>query len=409
MKRNYKYNIGDVVINKYGEKNKILELTTGNRGESAYICKCSKGHVFSKLQTKILTSCPYCTNIIVEKGINDISTTNKELFDMLLDKEFGYTHCETSQEKTDWKCPTCHNIIYNKMPYLVKQRGLCCPNCSDGISYGEKFVSNLLNEINVDFIYQLSSKNSNWCGKYKYDFYVPSIDTIIEVMGLQHYKDCSWSSYDDVHKNDIAKKELAVKNVLHYVTLDIRYSTLEYVKQSILRSELDDLLELYSKNISWKEIHKRSISSILNVVVDKYNNVTKDINELSKILKLSNTTITRYLKNANKLGMCDYDAELKKIETLQKNHSKNSERTSKPIICINDGNVFKNSKIAKDISSEIYGKHLNNINAVCLGKYKSTKGLVFRFITRSEFNRIKRETPNKAFGDLFIDVEEVSA
>lgn len=404
MKRNYKYVIGDVITNKYGEKFKILEQTIGKRGESAYTCKCYKGHIFNKLQTKIFTSCPYCTNRIVESGINDILTTNKELFNMLVDENWGYTHCETSQEKTDWKCPTCYNIIHNKSPYLVKKRGLCCPNCSDGISYGEKFISNLLNTIGIKFIYQLSSKDMDWCEKYKYDFYIPSVDCIIEVMGLQHYQDCSWCTYDDVYKNDLLKKNLALDNVAHYIELDVRYSTLNYIKQSILRSELDDILSLYKYYIPWNNIHRKSLSSILNIVVDKYNNVTKDINELSQILGFANNTIVKYLNNANILGLCDYNAEFKKVETLKKNHSMNSERGSKPIICINDKNVFKNAKIIEHISNKLYGKYLDsrNISAVCHGRQKTIKGLVFQFIPRSEFNRIKTETPNKAFGDFFL-------
>lgn len=409
MRRNYKYTIGDKVINKYGDAFEILQQTTGKRGESAYLCKCDKGHIFSKCQTKILTSCPYCTNKIVEKGINDISTTDPDLFDMLIDKEFGYSHCKTSQEKTNWMCPTCHNIKYNKSPYLVLKQGLSCNYCSDGFSYGEKFIFNLLSELEINFVYQLSSKDMSWCGKYKYDFYIPSLDCIIEVMGLQHYKDCTWSTYNEVHKNDLTKQGLALNNnICHYVKLDFRISTLEYAKQSILRSDLDDILCLYKYNIPWKKIHKTSLSPILNIIVDKYNNETKDINELSNILGFSNNTIVRYLNNANKLGLCDYDAELKRIKTLQANHSMNSERGSKPIVCIEDGKVFKNAKLIQAISDEIYGKHLDsrNISTVCHERQKTTKGLTFKFISRSEFNRIKRETPEKAFGDFFISEKE---
>lgn len=410
MKRNYKYCIGEKVKNKYGDYFEILQQTTDNRGGSAYICKCNKNHIFFKRQTKIYTSCPYCTNRIIEKGVNDISTTNYELFNMLIDKDFEYSHCETSQEKTDWKCSTCNNIIHNRTPYSILERGLCCPSCSDGISYGEKFIYNLLNEIGVDFVYQLSSKKVDWCDKYKYDFYIPCVDCIIEVMGLQHYKDCSWSTYEETHKNDLFKKKLALNNVKYYIELDARYSNLNYIKQSILRSKLDDILSLFLYHISWKKIHKKSLSSILDTIVDKYNNVTKDINDLSDMTGLSNVTIVRYLKNANELRLCDYDTKNKKIDTLNKNHSMNSERYSKPVMCLNDGNVFRNAKIAQSISDELYNKHLDsrNISTVCHGKEKATKGFRFKFIPRSEFNRIKEEIPEKAFGDYFflLDQEE---
>ena len=60
------------------------------------------------------------------------------------------------------------------------------------------------------------------------------------------------------------------------------------------------------------------------------------------------------------------------------------------------------------MSDEIYGKHLDsrNISTVCHERQKTTKGLTFKFISRSEFNHIKYETPEKAFGDFFISEKE---
>ena len=46
MKRNYKYNIGDKIQCKDGSYSTILEKTVGKRNESAYVCKCNKGHIY---------------------------------------------------------------------------------------------------------------------------------------------------------------------------------------------------------------------------------------------------------------------------------------------------------------------------------------------------------------------------
>ena len=53
MRRNYKYDIGDKVQCKDGSYHTIIERTTGNRGKSAYICKCEKGHLYQKNQVGI--------------------------------------------------------------------------------------------------------------------------------------------------------------------------------------------------------------------------------------------------------------------------------------------------------------------------------------------------------------------
>ena len=107
------------------------------------------------------------------------------------------------------------------------------------------------------------------------------------------------------------------------------------------------------------------------------------------------------------MNLCDYDPEKKRIDILNKNHAFNSERTSKPIMCVEDGRVYRNSRIAEENSIEIYGKHLDrrNIHDVCSGRQKTTKGLYFKFISRQEFNDIKNNTPEMAFGDEFLILE----
>lgn len=409
--RNYKYDIGDKLFCKDGSYNLIVEKTTGDRGESAYMCKCKNEHTYKKLQTKINGKCPYCINYIVEKGVNDISTTNQDMFSMIKDKNFSYTHHDNSTKKTEFICPICSRIIFTS-PCLVKNRGLSCPHCSDGISYGEKFIMNLLEEFGVEYITQFSSKNAVWCRKYKYDFYIERYDTIIEVHGLQHYKDTTWSSFEDIHRNDIDKKTLAQEHITNYIELDVQKSELNYIKRSILYSDILQILKPISydeTNIPWKRLHKKSVSPIIERIVYQYNNYTHDITELSKILHIARNTIVRYLKEAALLNMCNYNPIYEKEKTLKENHSKNSERASKPLICLEDSKVFRNARILENHSVNIYKKHLysSNISAVCNGKDKSLKGLHFQFITRQMFNDIKDNTPNLAFGDRFDILEDV--
>ena len=408
MKRNYKYNIGDKIQCKDGSYNTIIEKTKGNRGVSAYFCSCEKGHTFKKDQSRIDTICPYCINFKVEKGMNDISTTNKKMFSIIKDKQFCYTHHDGSDVCTEFICPICGFSVI-KSPRYVKKYGLRCPVCSDGYSYGEKFFINLLNTINIKFITQYSSKNAKWCGKYKYDFYLIDYDCIIEVNGEQHYKTTHWNTFENEHVNDEVKKELAQKYVKNYVVIDARKSELNYIKNSIFNSKLKELLHLESHCINWEEIQKNTLIPIIKPIVEKYNNYSKNISELSKIFHLSNPTIVKYLKAASLLNLCDYNPEDKKKQVLLKNHSMNSEKGSKPIICLEDNRVFRNARILQEFSNELYKVNLDfrTISLVCNGKKKSYKGHTFKFITREEFNNIKDINPNMAFGDKFYIMEEV--
>lgn len=409
MRRNYKYDIGDKVQCKDGSYHTIIERTTGNRGVSAYVCKCEKGHLHKKNQVAITGRCPYCINFKVAKGINDISTTNKEMFALIKDKEFAYTHHDSSPEMTEFICPLCGYSI-ERSPLYVKQNGFRCPHCSGGYSYGERFMMNFLDSLNIKHITQYSSKNAKWCGRYRYDFYLKDYDYIIEVHGMQHYKNTSWHTYQDIRKNDIDKMNLANNYVSRYIVLDTRKSELEYIKQSILGSELNDLLCLSKYNINWVEIQEKTVLPMLKEIADKYNNYSKNISELSKIFHCSNPTIVYYLKEAALLNMCDYDPEEKRMVILQQNHANNSEIGSKPLMCVEDSRVFRNARLLQRLSDDLYSKHLDYraISAVCNGKRHTYKSLHFKFITREEFNRTKDISPELAFGDSFCTMKEVS-
>lgn len=406
MKR--KYNIGDKVQCKDGSYNTVVGRTVDKNGRGMYICRCAKGHESIKVTSKVDTRCPYCINQKVAKGINDISTTNKKMFEMIKDKEFAYTHHDNSPDVTEFMCPIC-GFIVEKSPHYIKQYGLRCPHCSSGYSYGERFMMNLLDDIGIKYITQFSSKNAKWCGKYRYDFYLKDYDCIIEIQGDQHYRNTTWYSYENIHSIDLAKMELANRNVKKYILINARKSEFVHIKQSILDSELNQLLYLNNGNIDWEHIHQRTVVPIIKLISEKYNNYSKNISVLSNFFHVSNPTIVYYLKEAALLGMCDYDPVLKKKEILKLNHSNNSEKGSKPIICIEDSRVFRNAKILQKLSNELYGKQLDfrAISAVCHGKRNKHKDLHFKFISRMNFNEVKDSTPELAFGDKFILLREV--
>lgn len=406
MKR--KYCIGDKIRCKDGSYNTVVGRTVNKNGKGMYICNCEKGHEMIKATSKVDTKCPYCINQKVAKGINDISTTNKSMFEMIKNKEFAYTHHDNSPDVTEFRCPIC-GFIVEKSPQYIKKYGLRCPHCSSGYSYGERFIMNFLDNLDIKYITQYSSKNAKWCGRYRYDFYLKDYDCIIEVQGDQHYRNTTWYSYENIHSIDIKKMELGHKNVKKYILINARKSEFGYIKQSILNSELNKLLYLNDRDIDWEYIHQKTITPIIKLISERYNNYSEDISVLSNLFHVSNPTIVYYLKEASLLGMCDYNPVLKKEKILKLNHANNSEKGSKPIICIEDSRVFRNAKILQKLSDDLYDKHLDfrAISAVCHGKRNKYKNLHFKFISRIDFNKIKDSTPELAFGDKFILLQEV--
>lgn len=249
------YKIGDIIEARIGKviiDDISLEKQKNGRNRTAYHCHCENGHTF-KRYGYAMNSCPICSGRTIVKGFNDISTREPKLFNMLFDKEFGYTHAPHSNKKTDWVCQTCGSIIKNVPPSQVMRQGLPCNKCSDGISYGEKYIINLFELAEIKYIKEYSKSHADWCGNYRYDFYLPKYDWIVEVHGGQHYED-AWNKKEVVISNDNKKRDLAIKHVKNYIVLDARNSDKNILKKSILNSDLYYIINpMY---VDWKGIHK---------------------------------------------------------------------------------------------------------------------------------------------------------
>lgn len=128
--------------------------------------------------------CPVCSKKKIVSGINDFATTHPTLMCYLKNKNDGHENFYGSAKKTIVKCPICgyeKEMSFN----ALTEKGFSCPLCSDGISFGEKYVSSMLSQINIKYE---SQKTFEWAENKRYDFYLQEHNMIIEVHGLQHYE-----------------------------------------------------------------------------------------------------------------------------------------------------------------------------------------------------------------------------
>ena len=341
--------------------------------------------------------CSCCNGKTVVKGINDIATTNTWMLKYFVDKEDAYTHTYASNNKVLCKCPNCGtekemsiNKLYN--------RNFSCPQCSDGISYPEKIMFNLLKQLKSNnqlnnFIYQYTSKNNKWCNTYKYDFYfeLNNEQYIIETHGGQHYnysfESCDGKSVEDTQQNDKNKKELAIQNGIkkeNYIVIDCRKSELDFIKNNILNSRLNKIFDL--SNIDWIKIGQYSEKSLVKEVCDYWNNKNylENTLNLANIFNISRSTIINYLKKGKELGWCNYNPkeENKKITDGMVEFYKKSMK--KIEVFKNDISlgVFESITYVEKHSMELFGVQVSNkhISSVCKGKRKTHKGLSFKYV-----------------------------
>lgn len=326
--------------------------------------------------------CPYCSGKKVLKGFNDMWTTNPELARLLADQEDGYKYTQSSSKRVDWKCPDCGFVTKNKQIYKMLANINTCEACSDGFKFPEKFMLNLLSQLNISFVCQ---KIFSWANNKRYDFYIPSLNMIIEVHGLQHYnggfESLNGRTLNDEELNDRFKEQLAKENgIKHYIVIDSRYSDFEYIKASILKSDLVSFFKF--DELDWISIAKNAQNSKFIEVCNFYNSNKNKLTylEMGEKLKISNSTLIDYLKKGVHLGICDYKISNKEHKKIASKHRRI------PIIQLNlEYKIIAQWESIADASKSLNKKESSSISGCCKGRNKTAYG--YRWMYRDQYEK----------------------
>jgi hypothetical protein len=267
------------------------------------------------MKTNTLTKCSI-GNLIKEFNydyiyeIGDILETKHNTTLKIL-KQIEIFHTKYYERGYTVECLKCNHIYDTRELYIAS-----CPTCSDRVSYPEKFVHSILRQLNVNFEIE---KKFKWSNLKRYDIYIPDKDTIIEVHGAIHYIQSSlWTNRNKDttkeenlqirQKNDNKKRKLAIlNNVSNYIIINARESNMNYIKQSVLSSDLNEYYNL--SNINWLQCHEYACKSLVKQASDLWNE-NKSKEEISNILNLNVLTIYSYLKLGSELGYCVYNKQL---------------------------------------------------------------------------------------------------
>lgn len=366
------------------------------------ICGWSEGLISLKDLNKGV-GCSCCKGFTVVEGINDITTTAPwmvKYFQGGYDEAKLYTR--QSKQKIVPICPDCGRIYKNKVPIyaLYNYKSLNCP-CRDGWSYPNKFIYNLLEQLDIEFE---PEKSFDWSDNKRYDEFLKYNDKyiVIENHGRQHYEENGFKLLELEKRNDGYKINLAKENGIdEYIILDCRCSELEFIKNSIMNSGLPYLLNFNENDINWNKCEEFALSNIVKTVCEcKNNNPLLYTRELSEMFKLSVNTIINYLKKGNSLGWCFYNPKDEMIRLKKDNLLYNGD---KPFICIETNNAYRNARICQDVINE-EGKIIVNkttIRYACRENKQAYGCFTFRYISKEEFNNIKRDSPELAHGEFF--------
>ena len=340
----FKYEIGERIIDYNKDKTLKIDYVIIDRRKS----KDNKGHLWKeyKIRCNICNfnggehyyngeyreeywlrenhiekryGCPCCTNKFVVKGINDISTTNPEIAEHLSNKEDGYKYTMGTGTKLYFKCLYCgrDNLI---QPVNVKKFNKVNCTCSDGVSYPEKFMVGLLEQLNIEFIKEIKFdwckfifKNKETFGRY--DFYIPSMNLIIEMDGGFHNQDNSLNgkTVQDSKYLDKIKDELAMQHNLKIIRINCDYPCIskrfKFIKENTIK-ELNNIFNL--SNIDWERCNEYTYKNLYKEICDYWNNKKdkKSIKRVAKELSLGTIQVSDALKVGNELGWCEYSQKV---------------------------------------------------------------------------------------------------
>ena len=218
-----------------------------------------------------------------------------------------YNIAPRSNKKFYFKCSECGYMNNKKksLDDIVKYGIYHCQYCGDGISIPEKFTINILNQLNINFVHQLTKKDFDWCNTYIYDFYIQFLNMIIETHGIQHYEKSRTFNRRSLHQeqmNDLFKYKCAEGHVDNYIVIDCSNTNLRWLKENTIK-ELSPYFDL--SKVDWELAWEESQNSLC-IKTWKLYNEGKEVKEICNKLNICYASVYNYLRIGRKIGKCNY-------------------------------------------------------------------------------------------------------
>lgn len=400
----YRYEIGEIIktttgsikiLDRYKKPNKYIPQFDS----ITYFCRClTDNYEFEETEQHIFqgVGCPICSGKRLVPGYKTLYDEHPEVLKYLVNPEDAKkVNSVSDKAKLLCECPEC-GYRREMSTKQLSRHGFSCPHCSDYISYPNKFIRTMLKQLNIDFE---PEKSFDWSGRKAYDEYLSNYSMIIENHGSQHYTgDNSFHiSLEKQQQNDDYKLKLAKENgIKHYIIIDCRDSDKDFIRNSVMNSELPILLGFKEENVDWDYCdYYASTNAEIKSVCEEYNK-NSNISRLCRIFKHSGDTIRRYLELGTKCGYCDY----KKKSNIYNKYF------SKPIYSITDDVYF----FSKNEVAEYYNAHGLNCTPKSISRCISYHGgayydKLFQYISKTEFNNKKKQSLTDSsivvYGDYF--------
>lgn len=241
-----------------------------------------------------------------------IIDTNPEMVQYFVNKDDALKHSYQSNIRIKTQCPFC-GYVKDQIISNLYQFGFGCPQCSDGVSYPNKLMFNILKQLDICFKNEVTKRDEGfeWVEEYRYDFYFEKDGQkyFIEMDGHFH-QNHSLICYNQVVQADKKKDQLAREHNINIIRIDCCYNKesdkFNFIKYQILNSVLYNILDL--SKIDWDIANQSAISSNVYLAAQYWNDGDV-IKQIAEKIGVSTDTIRSYLKIAADINLCDYNKE----------------------------------------------------------------------------------------------------
>ena len=190
----------DFMGRRFGRLVVIDRAENDQFGHRHWLCRCDCGNV------KVVKADSLKRGHTQSCGCLHSEIIHQARFIDLTGQKFGKLTAEsyhTENSKVYWKCKCdCGNYTTVVSQNLKNGHTQSC-GCISG-SIGEENIAHLLRENNVDFEREKTFKD---LPRRRFDFYIPSLNRVIEFDGKQHFQPCSWNKTEEDFDISITRDE----------------------------------------------------------------------------------------------------------------------------------------------------------------------------------------------------------
>lgn len=295
--------------------------------------------------------CPFCAGQRAIVGKTDLWTTRPDVAKLLANPSDGYNCMEFSHKKLKFVCPNCGTVFEQDLNHVSK-RGLSCPMCSDGISCPNKFMRNILLQLNIEFVPEFAP---DWIKPKRYDFYFihNGKQYIVEMDGgLGHGNEppngALWFDKSKSKSIDEYKDIKAQEHGIVVVRIDCNYGqdiVFKMMCQNIKQSMLGDIFDL--NKVDFKLCELQSQKSLFYDICSMFNSGERSIKSISDSFKVSVAFVRRMLKIGRKNGII--------VDLPENNNSGKFIAQDDPVMCVETGECFIGpNEVLKILGIKIY-------------------------------------------------------